>query len=103
MSVVVWIPAPLRAVTDGRGELTLEAESVEDVITKLEQQYSGMKGRLRDEEGSLRHFVNIYVNDEDIRFLQGAETALKAGDKISIVPAMAGGGPRSDASGPKTS
>jgi sulfur-carrier protein len=91
MSVLVRIPTPLRAVTQGQGEVTLEAASVTDLITKLEQQFTGMKGRLRDEEGGLLHFVNIYVNDEDIRFLAGPETALKAGDQVSIVPAMAGG------------
>jgi sulfur-carrier protein len=91
MSVQVYIPTPLRTLTDNRGELAIEAGTVRELIDHLEATYRGMQGRLRDEQGAVRHFVNVYVNDEDIRFLQGPDTPLKAGDQVAIVPAVAGG------------
>ncbi len=91
MSVVVLIPTPLRTLTDNRGELAIEAATVKELIDRIEETYRGMQGRLRDEEGALRHFVNVYVNDEDIRFLSGPDTPLKPGDQVAIVPAVAGG------------
>jgi len=91
MSVVVRIPTPLRAVTKGQGELKAEAGSIKELIERLEQEHAGIKARLCEDSGNIRRFINIYVNEEDIRFLQGLETALKAGDEVSIVPAIAGG------------
>ncbi len=91
MSVVVRIPTPLRALTQGQGELTLDATSVKDLIARLDQEYGGLQERLCEEDGEVRRFINVYVNDEDIRFLQGTDTALQPGDEVSIVPAMAGG------------
>jgi molybdopterin synthase sulfur carrier subunit len=91
MSVLVRIPTPLRAITNGRGEFQVEAGSVQEALDRLEQEFSGIKGRLCEDDGSVRRFVNVYVNDEDIRFKQGLRTSLKAGDEVSIVPAMAGG------------
>jgi len=91
MSVLVRIPTPLRALTNGQGDLRVEAGTVEEMLNHLEKEYSGLKSRLCEDDGSVRRFVNVYVNDEDIRFLQGTCTALKAGDEVSIVPAMAGG------------
>jgi len=91
MSVVVRIPTPLRAVTKGQGELKAEAGSIKELIDRLEQEHAGIKARLCEDNGNVRRFINIYVNEEDIRFLQGLETALKAGDEVSIVPAIAGG------------
>ncbi len=91
MSVVVRIPTPLRALTQGQGELKLDAATVKDLITRLDQEYGGLKERLCEEDGAVRRFINVYVNDEDIRFLDGTDTALKPGDEVSIVPAMAGG------------
>jgi len=90
-SILVRIPTPLRRLTGGHGEVTVEGHSVKEVLDSLEQQFPGVKERLYDEAGQLRRFVNIYVNDEDIRFAQGLETALKKGDELSIVPAIAGG------------
>ncbi len=91
MSVLVRIPTPLRALTGGQGELKLEASSVKDLIARLDQTYGGLKERLCEEDGGVRRFINVYVNEEDIRFLQGTDTALRPGDEVSIVPAMAGG------------
>ncbi len=91
MSVIVRIPTPLRALTNGRGDLRVEAATVEEMLDRLENEYGGLKTRLCEDDGTFRRFLNVYVNDEDIRFLQGTRTALKAGDEVSIVPAMAGG------------
>jgi molybdopterin synthase sulfur carrier subunit len=92
MAVRVRIPTPLRAITKGSAEVHVTAGTVGDLIAGLEQQYPGLRDRLVEENGELRRFINIYVNEEDIRFLQGAETALKQGDEVAIVPAIAGGG-----------
>ncbi|MQF48884.1 MoaD/ThiS family protein [SAR202 cluster bacterium AC-647-N09_OGT_505m] len=91
MSVVVRIPTPLRRVTNGQEKATVEGDTLVKIIDSLETQYPGIKERLCDEAGDLRHFVNIYINGEDVRFLQGMETDTKSGDEISIVPAVAGG------------
>jgi molybdopterin synthase sulfur carrier subunit len=91
MSVVVRIPTPLRAITDGRGEFQMEAASVQEALECLDREFAGIKSRLCEDDGSVRRFINVYVNDEDIRFMQGLSTPLKAGDEVSIVPAMAGG------------
>lgn len=91
MSVRVRIPSPLRSVTAGEAEVSVEGASVEAALGELEQRYPEMRRRLRDEAGELRRFVNLYVNGEDIRFLSGLATALKTGDEMSIIPAVAGG------------
>jgi sulfur-carrier protein len=91
MAVLVRIPTPLRAMTKGAAEVQVTADTVGDLITDLERQYPGMRDRLVEESGEIRRFINIYVNQEDIRFLQGEKTALKQGDEVSIVPAIAGG------------
>jgi len=91
MSVRVRIPTPLRAATDGTAEVSLEAPNVIGVIDELETRFPAIKGRLRDESGALRRFVNLYVNGEDVRFKNGLDTSLAAGDELSIVPAVAGG------------
>jgi molybdopterin synthase sulfur carrier subunit len=91
MAVLVRIPTPLRAVTKGAAEVQAGGDTVADVIEDLEHQYPGLKERLVENGGEIRRFINIYVNQEDIRFLQGAKTTLKAGDEVSIVPAIAGG------------
>jgi molybdopterin synthase sulfur carrier subunit len=91
MSILVRIPTPLRALTDGRGELQVEAADVREAFACLDQRFAGLLERLCEEDGSVRRFLNVYVNDEDIRFMQGLGTPLKAGDEVSIVPAMAGG------------
>ena len=91
MSIKVRIPTPLQKLTNNQGEVQCEAKDINELLAGLEKQYPGIKERLCDAEGKLRRFVNVYVNEEDIRFLQGQETALKSGDDISIIPAIAGG------------
>ncbi len=91
MSVKVRIPTPLQKLTKNQSEVACEAASVGDVIVSLEKQFPGIKERLCDPNGQLRRFINVYVNEEDIRFLEGSETKLKDGDDISIIPAIAGG------------
>jgi molybdopterin synthase sulfur carrier subunit len=91
MPVTVRIPTPLRSITKGSAEVQAKGGSVADVVEDLERQFPGLRERLVDEGGELRRFINIYVNEEDIRFLQGKKTALKEGDQVSIVPAIAGG------------
>ncbi|HZR45820.1 MAG TPA: ubiquitin-like small modifier protein 1 [Candidatus Manganitrophaceae bacterium] len=89
--IKVRIPTPLRRLTGGQGEVTGEGETISMLIDALDKTYPGLKERLCDEQGELRRFVNIYVNEEDIRFHQGIKTAVKTGDDVSIVPAIAGG------------
>src|SRR3981081_1202280 len=89
MSVRVRIPTPLRSATDGAAELSSEAATVSSLIEELERRYPAIRGRLRDESGALRRFVNLYVNGEDVRFLTGLDTNLKSGDELSIAPAVA--------------
>ncbi|TKS57963.1 MAG: molybdopterin synthase sulfur carrier subunit [Nitrospira sp.] len=89
--IKVRIPTPLRPLTKGQGEVESKAGSVLEMIEALNSAHPGIKDRLCDETGELRRFVNIYVNEEDIRFLKGKETSLKDGDEVSIVPAIAGG------------
>ena len=91
MSVRVRIPTPLRQATDGVAEVSLEVVTVGAAIEDLESRYPGIKGRLRDDDGVMRRFVNLYVNGEDVRFRDGLSTSLQAGDELSIVPAVAGG------------
>jgi molybdopterin synthase sulfur carrier subunit len=90
MAVTVRIPTPLRTLTGGSDEVHVEGTTVGQVIDALEQAHPGMRERLLDDKG-VRRFVNIYANDEDIRFLDNLETALSDGDSVSIVPAIAGG------------
>lgn len=91
MGVIVRIPAPLRRVTNDQDKVEVEAENLADMVDAMEEKFPGIKERLVDESGELRHFVNIYVNGEDVQFLQGLETPITATDEVSIVPAVAGG------------
>jgi molybdopterin synthase sulfur carrier subunit len=91
MAVVVRIPTPLQSLTGNNSQVEAKGATVSEVLVDLEQQYPGVKERLRDETGKLRPFVNIYVNQEDVRFLQGEETPLGQRDEVSIIPAIAGG------------
>lgn len=91
MPVLVRVPTPLRRVTGGAGEVQAKGKDVAELIDDLERQFPGLRERLVEESGELRRFINIYVNQEDIRFLQGKETSVKEGDEVSIVPAIAGG------------
>ena len=91
MAVTVRIPAPLRKVTNDKDRVEVDAENLADMVQAMEEQYPGIKERLLDESGELRHFVNIDVNGEDVQFIDGLETAISESDEISIVPAVAGG------------
>ena len=91
MSVVVRIPTPLRRMTGGKDKVEVESGKLSAMVEELEGNYPGLKDRLLDEEGELRYFVNIYLNGEDVRFLDGLDTATSSGDEVSIGPAVAGG------------
>lgn len=89
--VKVRIPTPLQPLTGSEPEVVANGETLAEVLADLEARFPGFKQRLYDDDGQLRRFVNIYVNDEDIRFLQGEDIPLAEGDEVSIVPAIAGG------------
>ena len=91
MPVTVRIPTPLRALAKGNADVQAKGDTIDDVITDLERQFPGLRDRLVDDGGELRRFINIYVNQEDIRFLDNKATKLKDGDEVAIVPAIAGG------------
>lgn len=90
METIVRIPTPLRTLTGGKDEVAAKGATVQEVIADLEGSYPGIRDRLLDDKG-IRRFINIYVGEEDVRFLDGLKTQLKTGDSISIVPAIAGG------------
>ena len=91
MAVTVRIPTPLRRLTQNLAEVEAEGSDIKTIIDNLDTDYPGMKERLCDASGNVRRFVNIYLNDEDIRFLEGKETPVADGAEISIIPAIAGG------------
>lgn len=91
MAVKVHIPTPLRRLTGNQAEVEIEAGTVAELVENLEKAHQGIREKLLDESGEIRRYVNIYVNEEDIRFLDGVQTALKERDVVSIVPAIAGG------------
>jgi molybdopterin synthase sulfur carrier subunit len=91
MAVTVRIPTPLQRLTNGQAEVPCDGKTVVDLLGDLERRYPGIKERICDPQGKLRRFVNIFVNEEDIRFMQGDQTAVKDGDEVSIIPAIAGG------------
>ncbi len=91
MTVTVKIPTPLRRLTEQKDKVSADGSNIAGVVEALESQYPGMKDRLCDEDGALRHFVNIYVNGEDVRYMSGIDTEVSDGDELSIVPAVAGG------------
>ena len=92
--ILVRIPTPLRRMTNGQDKVQIDASNLGEIINRLESDFPGFKERLLDESGELRYFVNIYLNGEDVRFLQGTDTSTKSGDEVSIVPAVAGGSRR---------
>ena len=91
MAVTVRIPTQLRELTGGQSELSLDGATVREVLSGLDDAHPGFAERLFDERGELRRFVNVFVADEDIRFLQGLDTPVAEGQAVSIVPAVAGG------------
>lgn len=91
MPITVHVPTPLRKLTANQAQVQVEAATIAELVDGLEQAHAGLREKLVDDGGEIRRYVNIYVNDEDIRFLDGKETALADGDNVSIVPAIAGG------------
>ncbi|GAB08139.1 sulfur carrier protein CysO [Gordonia araii NBRC 100433] len=91
MAVSVSIPTILRPHTDGAKKVQATGTTLAEVIADLESNFPGLAGRLRDDDGALLRFVNIYVNDEDVRFTGGADTAISDGDDVTVLPAVAGG------------
>ncbi|AFY27910.1 MoaD/ThiS family protein [Cyanobium gracile UHCC 0139] len=91
MAIQVLIPTPLQKFTNDEASVSLEATSIDGLLQALEGRYPGIQARLCDENGKLRRFLNLYVNSEDIRFLDNQATVLSDGDEVSIVPAVAGG------------
>jgi molybdopterin synthase sulfur carrier subunit len=91
MAVKVRIPAPLRKLTKEQAVVDCQGPTIEAILADLEKNYPGMKERICDENGQIRRFINVFVNGEDIRFKQGAKTAVADGAEISIIPAIAGG------------
>lgn len=91
MAIKVLIPTPLQKFTKDQATVECSGATIDELMNELETQFPGIKARLCDDAGNLRRFINFYVNSEDIRFLEGQSTALKDGDEVSIVPAVAGG------------
>jgi len=91
MAIKVRIPTPLMKLTDNQSEVSAEGKTISDIINNLENQFNGIKDRICEENGAPRRFINSYINEEDIRFLEGEKTTVKDVDEISIIPAIAGG------------
>ena len=91
MSVLIRIPTPLQKLAGDKSEVNVDASTLREAVSQLAEQNEEFKTRLLDDSGELRRFVNVYVNEEDVRFLQKLDTPLKDGDEVSIVPAIAGG------------
>lgn len=91
MAVKVRVPVPLQSLTQGKQEVQVNGATLRELLVDLESHFPGMRERLYNEQGGLRRFVNVYLNDEDVRFLQGEETPVSEGDEVSIIPAIAGG------------
>jgi molybdopterin synthase sulfur carrier subunit len=91
MAILVRIPTPLQKFTKNQSEVQAEGQTVTEVIDHLEEHFPGVRERLCDDRGGIRKFINLYLNDEDIRFMDGEHTGVKDGDELAIIPAIAGG------------
>lgn len=91
MAITVQIPTALRRLTGGTGQVTCTPANLNDLLSELDQKFPDLKSHLRDEAGEIRRFLNIYVNEEDIRFLGGPDYAFQDGDEVLLVPSIAGG------------
>jgi molybdopterin synthase sulfur carrier subunit len=91
MSITVRIPTPLQKLTQNQAEVKANGANIRELIEDLEKNFPGIKERVCDETGEIRRFINIYVNEEDVRFLQQDATPLEDGDEVSMIPAIAGG------------
>ena len=97
MSVTVRVPTILRTYTGGAAEVSVEGGTLAEVVAALDAAHPGIAGRVLDDQGKLRRFVNVYVGDEDVRFAQGLDTHVPAGERVSVIPAVAGGAPGTEA------
>ena len=91
MPVVVRIPTPLQKFTQNQSEVQVGGSTIDGVVGELDAQFPGIRERLCDDSGAIRKFINFYLNDEDIRFMDGEKTAVQDGDEVAIIPAIAGG------------
>ena len=91
MAVVVRIPTPLRKYTGGEAEVETDGASIREVFENLERKHEGLHAKIFDEGGEIRRFINVFVNGEDVRYREGTDTPVNAGDELSVVPAIAGG------------
>lgn len=91
MGVMVRIPTPLRKFTGGKAEVEVDGSSVREVFNNIDSVHKGIREKVFDEAGTIRRFINVFVNGEDVRHLQGPDTSVAPGDELSIVPAIAGG------------
>ncbi len=91
MAVDVRLPTVLRSQAGGRSSVTVDGSTIKDVLDRLVAEFPGMTGQLLNEDGSLHRFVNVYVNDDDVRYLSDLDTPVKDGDEVSLLPAVAGG------------
>ena len=91
MPITVRVPAPLQKLTQNQPEVKANGANIKELMEDLEKNFPGIRERVYDETGKVRRFINIYVNEEDVRFLQQDATSLKDGDEVSIIPAIAGG------------
>ena len=91
MGVLISLPTPLRSMAQGKDQVDISGNSVREIIENLENTFEGLKNRLRDEKGEPRRFINFYLNQKDIRVLDGFATLVKDGDELAIIPAIAGG------------
>lgn len=91
MSILVRIPTPLQKFTKNQSEVQVEGATVSEILGQLDEQFPGVRERLCDDQGAVRKFINLYLNNEDIRFMDGEQTGVKDGDELAIIPAIAGG------------
>jgi molybdopterin synthase sulfur carrier subunit len=91
MAVVIRIPTPLRKFTDGQAEVEVEGATVKELFANLEQSHAGLGAKIFDDSGEIRRFINVFVNGDDVRHVDGLATAVKSGDEVSVIPAIAGG------------
>ncbi len=91
MSISVRVPTILRTYTAGESEVTAGGSTLKEVLESLDESYPGIKGRIVDEQGALRRFVNVYIGNDDVRFLNGLDTPVSDGSQVSVIPAVAGG------------
>ena len=91
MAILVQIPTPLQKFTQNQSEVQAEGATIQEVLDNLDLSFPGIRERLCDDRGAIRKFVNLYLNDEDIRFMDGEKTVLEDGDEVAIIPAIAGG------------